>query len=504
MSQYLKFEDSMCYYLKMIESDFNEFYNKKVCVINFYPLWSSHFGTALEITERLLEHGAKIVFLSCNSSFSYCDSNPNGNKLLCSACKDLSKRGIKKIGENLNSPLLPRFKKMKSFDLLQINSTYKDLLYNQHKTKDIYQGVASSLASEWFKMDILNNKIFDRNLKKINTILSENILLYDFIKNFFISNKIDAVIVFNGRLSHTKTIISAAQNEGVMYFTHERGSDLSKFVFRKNYSVENYESIREEVLKYSLNKTNAFISDQARKFFMDRKKGIIRNWSSFAPENPVNFENNNIQKKVISIYLSSYSENIGVETDTNTYFFENQESACIKILNLLAHKKEYNFIIKFHPNQKNQTINLQEIDKLKKYCIENNISLYDEFSSIDSYDLIAKSFCVITFGSTVGIEAAYWGKPSILLGDALYRGLGSTYEPTSYSEISELLSSDLMPLRKDGAEVFGAWSNDFGISFKYSLEPSLGKFIFKGNNINRSYYMIIYEIFKMIKNFFYR
>ena len=42
---------------------------------------------------------------------------------------------------------------------------------------------------------------------------------------------------------------------------------------------------------------------------------------------------------------------------------------------------------------------------------------------------------IITFGSTIGVEATYMGKKSISIGDSLYKELNCTYNPKSFREL---------------------------------------------------------------------
>lgn len=58
---------------------------------------------------------------------------------------------------------------------------------------------------------------------------------------------------------------------------------------------------------------------------------------------------------------------------------------------------------------------------------------------------------VISFGSTMGVEANYWGKPSILLSASEYYNLGVCYLPSSIEELCEMIKADLQPLAKEGA-----------------------------------------------------
>ncbi len=53
---------------------------------------------------------------------------------------------------------------------------------------------------------------------------------------------------------------------------------------------------------------------------------------------------------------------------------------------------------------------------------------------ISSYDLLFSCDMVVSFASTIGIEAVYWGKPSVLLGSFFYQNLDVAYRPTTHEE----------------------------------------------------------------------
>ena len=56
-----------------------------------------------------------------------------------------------------------------------------------------------------------------------------------------------------------------------------------------------------------------------------------------------------------------------------------------------------------------------------------------------------KSDLVISFGSTIGIEATFYNKPSILWGVAYYEDTGGVYEINSLKELEKLLRIKLKP-----------------------------------------------------------
>ena len=80
----------------------------------------------------------------------------------------------------------------------------------------------------------------------------------------------------------------------------------------------------------------------------------------------------------------------------------------------------------------------------------NNVTVIPGDNSISSYDLMDVADKVVVFGSTMGLEASYWGKPVILLAGASYYYSGLCYVPKTPEELTSLLVKQLKP--KDNAE----------------------------------------------------
>jgi hypothetical protein len=90
---------------------------------------------------------------------------------------------------------------------------------------------------------------------------------------------------------------------------------------------------------------------------------------------------------------------------------------------------------------------------------------------------------VLTFGSTVGIEAVFWGTPSIHAGVSYYHHLGGTYNASSHEDVIALLKADLPPKDRTAAFVYGYYLNTYGIPFKYFQATGVGAGRFKGQAI---------------------
>jgi len=106
---------------------------------------------------------------------------------------------------------------------------------------------------------------------------------------------------------------------------------------------------------------------------------------------------------------------------------------------------------------------------------------------VDSYALVQTAQKVLTWGSTIGIEAAYWGIPSIVVGWAEYNHLGSNYTPASHEEVMDLLRKPIAPKPIAGAIDYGFYSKSFGTPFKYVTPWGPFFALFKGSPVRPRY-----------------
>ena len=98
-----------------------------------------------------------------------------------------------------------------------------------------------------------------------------------------------------------------------------------------------------------------------------------------------------------------------------------------------------------------------------------------------------KSSKVIVLNSTMGIEAAYWGKPVILLGHAYYEDLNCAYFPESLNDLWTLIDSKSLPtLKNDEILKYGFWDLNYGEEYKYcAFKDSISEISFKNTRIDK-------------------
>ena len=97
--------------------------------------------------------------------------------------------------------------------------------------------------------------------------------------------------------------------------------------------------------------------------------------------------------------------------------------------------------------------------------------------------MLDASDVVLTFGSTIGIEATYRGKPSILAGHAFYEHFDSTYKVSSHADVMRLIQSDLSAKPEQGALMYGHYMRTRGIDFEYWKARDFKNGTFKGHDL---------------------
>ena len=160
-------------------------------------------------------------------------------------------------------------------------------------------------------------------------------------------------------------------------------------------------------------------------------------------------------KKNIGIFISSEDEFAAIGDVFDQYaVFQTQEEGIAAILERLGNHPDYHFYIRVHPNLK--TVPYSYVTRLQDFGEQYaNVTVIDPWSKISTYALIDHADVTLAFGSTVGAEAAYWQRPSIILAGCWYYHLDVGYKPRTLDEVIALLGQKLEPKSKLDAIKYG-------------------------------------------------
>ncbi len=445
-----------------------------------YAAWIPHLGTDLEIAARHLDAGDEVHIIQCSGDLPSCEPNPSHTKFRCIACRYQCDRGLSIINlpdQNRHELALNNF--YKCLDLPDFHSI-EELNSFKINNVDIGMAVASTLISK--------TRDPNPNVSNFKNYIYENILMsnsvYNAIKYHIQQIEPDIFYLFNGRFAAIRPALRAAQDLGIKTFVHERAGVSKKYALSEDTYPHDIE--------YQKNIINNFWDndwpdnekeDIAKQWFIDRRGGKDQGWYSYTKSQnkrkmPDGFD---ASKRNVSIYISSEDEFAAIEGWENP-IYKNQTDAINAILNSEI-DENIRFYLRIHPNLKGlDNTQTRELSELKG----KNLIVIPADSKIDSYELMDACEKVITFGSTVGIESVYWGKPSILAGRSSYEDLESCYIPKDHEELINLINDHLKPLSNLGAMKYGYFQSLAGIPYKYYDPDSLFKGKFKGIDLSYS------------------
>jgi hypothetical protein len=251
-----------------------------------------------------------------------------------------------------------------------------------------------------------------------------------------------------------------------------------------------------EILQVGSSLSCEVLEEVGAKWFVDRRVGLNLNWPSFIADQrkcnlPYDF---NPQKRNIAVYISSEDEFECIDGWEN-WLFKDQNEGLDKILKDAP--SDFFFYLRIHPNLKGITNSqTQGLEKFKNY---KNCHVISAESLIDSYELALVCEKTLTFGSTIGIEATFWGKPSILAGKCMYEHLDVCYVPKNYDELLTFITLVLTPKPKENCYIYGYWNLKHGIEFKFFKPKGFFEGSFRNKSLKASILARIkYKILKLL------
>jgi hypothetical protein len=480
----------------------------KIAFFNSHVLWPSHYETELEIIHAYLENGHDVIQLYCNNQLPGCDQNPFFVPSVCALCQRIRKEGKGIIGGHFKSQNLPEPTSNQKRIVAEIPSQFnsiKELQAVKVENFDLGFSVVSSLISF-----TRNPRPLPRDFQPaISAFMTSAAGLYFAFCNWLETNQPDIVFLFNGRLAHTRAIMRACQKKGIRFIIHERGANKDKYALFENNSPHDLKFVQSEILRTWNAAEPNLREEEGKRFYELTSSGQEIGWFSFTKDQknvlPESWEN---QHYNVVIFSSSEDEFASLSEEWHNHIYPSQIEGIKKITQDLLPEKEIHLYLRVHPNLKK----VENDEKRALYALHSpNLTLIKAESEISSYKLLKEASLVLTFGSTMGIEAVYQGKPSVLAGRSLYSELGATYNANSHDDVVSFIKSRPKALSKTGALVYGFYNKTFGIDFQIYKADSLEKGSINGRYLNREKvqkdrfidWMFTFNLLKPISDRFY-
>lgn len=274
----------------------------------------------------------------------------------------------------------------------------------------------------------------------------------------FCKKKFDAVLVFNGRFPWIRGAEQHFKEVGCKMLYHERGPSKDRYYIS---TVEPQKRINRQLDCKSIWERCGASDERltiGKSFFEAQRAGSDQNWTSFSQRQKPGLSGKVIEDarlksssgKVVVYFTSSENELLAMRDFWNRgcnkgFEWKNQRMA-IAFLAQACSELGHGLIIRIHPHMAKKTESVREEWDNMSFLSEHErdfISLIPSGSRISSYELIDQSDFVVAQGSTIGIEAVYWNKKSILMGHSFYDEIGVTLSKAyTYKDLLFSLSDE--------------------------------------------------------------
>ncbi len=433
----------------------------KVAVYSPYATVAPHFETELELIQRHLDAGDSVDYLVCRGGLGNCDFNAARVAANCASCCGRRDHGIEKLAgpvlvselgtEGGRPPVWPELVEREKLQGFRLGDF------------DIGFAVLSSVVSM-----VRDPEPDLRTLQPfVRTFLDAAWQTWTHTRDYLAVERPDRVYVFNGRFASMRAVLRACQSAGVECAIHERGCDPGHFQLFYDHLPHDIGRIAARMREHWAAAEGTDRADAASRWFRGRRERSGKDWISYVRDQqpgqlPVGWDNS---KRNVVIFSSSDDEFVSISDSWQDRLYATQLDGIGALAgSLAAMEPQLHFWLRMHPNQgkaNNATTRAMRALQL------SNLTVLQPESPIDTYALMDASEKTVTFGSSTGIEAVWWERPSVLLGPCYYRGFAGPYRATSHAMATQLVASHLVPGPRDEAAIYGYWYQTNGEPFRY-------------------------------------
>lgn len=442
-----------------------------------------HYETTLELVQRHLDDGDEVVLLGCDADLPGCDANPAGLLSVCGECIGRRHQGLALIAGPVRAQPIFALTATDRRELAELPEAFADLGALKAFAvdgADLGFGVASSLVS------IRRTAVLDpgdpETARDIRRFLASTVAVFRSFQRHLEQERPDRVYVYNGRYGTTRAVLRACQAAGVDCYLHEVGGSLQRYALFANHMLHETEYFDGLIRAHWAAAPVAEREAVARGWFEGLAKGHSPTWFSYTADQRTGLlpEGWTDQRHNVVVYNSSEDEYAAISDAWRLPFYADQLDGLRRIIADLATLPDVHLTLRMHPNLRGID---DDFTRGLRALNAANFTLVAPESPISSYALLWAADTVLTFGSTMGVEATYWGKPSVLAGESFYRRLGATHTPSTHAELMTLLTRPLVAHDQLTALMYGYYLSSYGEPFKYFQADGVFAGRFKGRQV---------------------
>ncbi|MFM7682657.1 MAG: hypothetical protein ACKO7P_07915 [Bacteroidota bacterium] len=394
--------------------------SKKVLFFFTMGSESSYLLRQLIIAKYFEMRNWQVEFLFCSGFTSACNKERIGKSrenthLMCTECS----WGYSFIHEKTKVPTT--FLKKQSLDsdeikrINRLTSVQDCISFVLSDNTPIGELTKVNVLRYFYQGSFTNS---DNELKVYKKYLLGTYQSVKSIENYFSTSSADLILLQNGSGNLDQSMIYWAQKKAINYFTQESFIGSNSWIYKKNGIAIHLDFINE------WKKNNVILSDaqlsELHQFFLKIKKGEVYNIQ--LQESEIGTLN---LKKGVALFTNM---NFDAYVLGRNSLFSSMENWLLETIEFWKENiKDIPLYIRVHPGEtKMVTPAVKFTREIVKPFLDENIILIDSDSDINSYSLVLNSNYVITYSSTIGVEAMMMDIPCVSAGEAFYKPFAIT------------------------------------------------------------------------------
>lgn len=389
----------------------------------------------------LWEEGDEVSIVYCDGLvYAACTANPFGWSSICRVCRSIYDEAFSALPADIIARPITFYQKFTQFE---------NVPGWQLGDQEVKNGVESTLLTN-YRVDRqrIASSLLLRHISRRYEIYSK--LIFESAISVLKSSKIDRLEFYNGRLVPTRALLTAARLTSTDFSVLESwGVNRSMRIYP---NTTPHEFQYNKLVLENFIPLDAYDEEIGHKFFIDRRKGLPTNDRSYTARQTSKVKLSGFSRPLIAFFLSSPDE---LKVSGNEFFTTWSLAPEIFIAEVYRSLRfDFDFVVRMHPNQHGDRTG--ESARIHNSLVSlPGVCVIKPLDPTSSYELMGCADYVVTFGSTIGIEATYWGKTSILVGRALWEDANVVYKCKDPSSFIKLIRNNPEPLSRESSVKIG-------------------------------------------------
>lgn len=460
--------------------------NKHLVIFSPVVQWPVHFETDLELAQLHLDQGWRVTFLCCRGALPTCAQNVRHYRSVCRRCVSRFGKGMRWLGQGRVS--VEEFQSLSAGEEQTVAAIDAASFATLGEIRRFaIEGAPIGLAAVGAVISFLREPNPDvREHRELFTAhLRCAALSYFSILNQLSRLRPDRFVIFNGRFAELRAALNAGHAAGVPTFVHERAGVLERYSLLANTSPHDVQAMK-RIIEDSYARSPLGEDEKQRlatEWYEERRNNQAQSWYSFTAEQKKGLLPDFAAERCNVVIFNSSEDEMVAYDDWQNSLYTDQNHGIERILGDLGGDRRFKFFLRVHPN-------LRQVDNSQTRGILSlgerfpELSVIPADSPVSTYGILDSPVLVLVFGSTVGVEAAYAGRPTFLMGRAYYENMGCCVRPQSHEELIGLLSRyasgerDMLPdpgVAQKAVVRYGFFFKSWGESYRYVKPVHVGR-----------------------------